>query len=371
MKLDFKSLFKVGLAVFAVYLCIIYWNKISVTIISAALPIIVGLVIAFLVNIVMSLYERRFFPSSTKKFVKKIRTPICMLGGFITVAGIITAIVLLIAPQIVECIDQVIQKLPDATNSVVDWLNGLGFVSEETIEYVNNINWPDTVGKMASSSAADIVNILIRSLTTVFSVVINVFLSIVFAIYILLNKNKLKAQFSRVLKHYLKPNWYRKTTYVIQTFNGCFRRYIVGQCTEAIILGVLCTVGMLILRLPYATMIGPLISFAALIPIAGSFIGAIVGAFMILTVNPTDALIFLIFIVVLQQVEGYTIYPKVVGTSIGLPSIWVLAAVTMGGGLFGIPGMLLSVPFTASIWRIIHDDVNKDSEEETDLANGG
>ena len=157
--------------------------------------------------------------------------------------------------------------------------------------------------------------------------------------------------------------------YVLGIVNDCFRKYIVGQCTEAVILGVLCTIGMLLLRLPYATMVGALIAFTALIPIAGAYIGAFVGAFMILTVSPAKALIFLIFIVVLQQLEGNIVYPRVVGSSLGLPGIWVLAAVTVGGGVLGIPGMLLGVPLMAAAYKLIRDDVNKglapEAEPET------
>ena len=144
---------------------------------------------------------------------------------------------------------------------------------------------------------------------------------------------------------------------MVGVINDCFHRYIVGQCTEAVILGVLCMLGMMIIRLPYATMIGALIGFTALIPVAGAYIGAFVGAFMILTVAPVKALIFLVFIVVLQQLEGNLIYPRVVGSSLGLPAIWVLAAVTVGGGVLGVPGMLLGVPLTAAVYRLVRNDV--------------
>ena len=144
---------------------------------------------------------------------------------------------------------------------------------------------------------------------------------------------------------------------MVGVINDCFHRYIVGQCTEAVILGVLCMLGMMIIRLPYATMIGALIGFTALIPVAGAYIGAFVGAFMILTLAPVKALIFLVFIVVLQQLEGNLIYPRVVGSSLGLPAIWVLAAVTVGGGVLGVPGMLLGVPLTAAVYRLVRNDV--------------
>ena len=161
------------------------------------------------------------------------------------------------------------------------------------------------------------------------------------------------------MQRYLKESVMNKIKYVLSILNDCFRRYIIGQCTEAVILGVLCTVGMLILGLPYATMIGAFIAFTALIPIAGAYIGAGVGAFMIVMVSPIKALVFLIFIVVLQQLEGNLIYPRVVGSSIGLPGIWVLAAITIGGGVMGVGGMLLGVPIAATIYRIIKNDVNK------------
>ena len=162
----------------------------------------------------------------------------------------------------------------------------------------------------------------------------------------------------------MKDGIYTKTKYILTVLNDCFHKYIVGQCTEAVILGVLCTLGMLLLRLPYATMTGTVVAFTALIPVAGAYIGAAVGAFMILTVSPMKAVIFLIFLVVLQQLEENLIYPRVVGSSMGLPAIWVLAAVTIGGGVMGIAGMLLGVPLAAAIYRLLREYVNKGEIEQ-------
>ena len=151
----------------------------------------------------------------------------------------------------------------------------------------------------------------------------------------------------------------------LSIFNDSFHRFIVGQCTEAVILGVLCILGMLIFRFPYAMMIGTLVGFTALIPIAGSYIGAIVGAIMILTVSPLKSLLFLLFIVVLQQIEGNLIYPRVIGKSIGLPSLWVLAAVTVGGSLMGVMGMLIGVPIVAALYRLLKEDMDmRDAREQ-------
>ena len=153
---------------------------------------------------------------------------------------------------------------------------------------------------------------------------------------------------------------------MLEVLNDSFSRYIVGQCVEAVILGTLCTLGMLVLRLPYATMVGTLIAFTALIPVAGAYIGGAVGALMVFSVSPVKALIFLIFLVILQQVEGNLIYPRVVGSSLGLPAIWVLAAVTVGGGIMGIAGMLLGVPVAAALYRLLKEDVNKPQSSDAD-----
>ncbi len=367
MKLDFKTLFKIGIAVFLVYLCINYWNDVSVALIGAAAPIIIGLVIAYLVNIIMSGYERHYFPKSNKKFIVKSRRPICMVGAFLTVIAVIALIVVIVVPQLVSCIQVLIAKLPYATGVVIDKLSNVKFVSKEFLTSLEKINWQEVIDKItgiATSGVGIVVDVVVKSVTKVFSAIVTVFLSVIFAVYILVSKEKLKRQASKVLNHYLLPKWYDKVIYFFKTLNESFRRYIVGQCTEAVILGVLCTVGMYILNIPYAAMIGALIAFTALIPIAGAFIGAGVGAFMILTENPVKALVFIIYILLLQQLEGNLIYPKVVGTSIGLPAIWVLAAVTVGGGMFGIVGMLIFVPITAAVWKIVRDDINKNSRKE-------
>ena len=166
------------------------------------------------------------------------------------------------------------------------------------------------------------------------------------------------------MKRYMSTGLCANVHHVLSVLNECFHKYIVGQCTEALILGGLCTLGMLILQLPYATMTGAVIAFTALIPVAGAYIGAGVGAFMILTVSPVKAIIFLIFIVILQQLEGNLIYPRVVGSSMGLPGIWVLAAVTVGGGVMGIPGMLLCVPLAAAFYKLLREDVNRIPSKE-------
>ena len=205
-----------------------------------------------------------------------------------------------------------------------------------------------------------VLSLVSATVSTAFTAVV----SIIFSIYLLLGKEKLGRQISLVMKTYLKPAWYSHLVYFLETLHSCFRRFVVGQCTEAVILGLLCMGGMMLLRFPYASMVGALIGFTALIPVAGAYIGAGVGAFMIFTVSPFQSLFFLIFIAILQQLEGNLIYPKVVGSSIGLPGIWVLAAVTVGGGLFGLLGVLLSVPAASVLYTLLKRDVHRRLEEK-------
>lgn len=200
---------------------------------------------------------------------------------------------------------------------------------------------------------------MISAASSFFSSVVAMLVGVIFSIYLLLGKDRLAGQGRRLMSRYLRPSWNRKALYVLGVLNDSFRSYIVGQCLEAVILGTLCTLGMTALRLPYGTMVGTLIAFTALIPVAGAYIGGAVGALMIFSVSPSKALIFIVFLVILQQVEGNLIYPRVVGSSLGLPAIWVLAAVTIGGGILGVAGMLLGVPIAAAVYRLLKDDLNR------------
>lgn len=365
MSIEWKSCFKVGASIFVLYLCIQYWPGIVggiTTMIGAGFPIAVGFAIAYIVNILMSMYERLYFPNSKKKIVVKSRRQVCMVSAFITLVAIVVLVIILVLPQLISCIQVIFAELPGFIEKIVDEVENLGILPEDIIKELDSKNWRERIGQLVqilTSGIGNVVDVLFKTISSVFSGTVTALLSIIFSIYLLMGKDKLRGQFKRLLEHYLDKRLYNKIYYVVSILNDSFHRYIVGQCTEAVIIGVLCAIGMWILRLPYATMVGALIAFTALIPVAGAYIGAIVGAFMILTVSPIKAVVFLIFIVILQQVEGNLIYPRVVGSSLGLPAIWVLAAVTVGGGVMGIAGMLLSVPLTATVYTIIKNDVNK------------
>lgn len=365
MKLDWKTCFKIGLSAFLLFLCISYWpivSKFLVSVVGAAAPLILGCIIAYLVNILMSLYEKYYFPKSLKKAVLKSRRPVCMVAAFVTLITIVTLVVTVVVIQLVECVKVIIDETPDFIKSTVTFLEDKKIISKSTVDFVNSIDWKSKIGDIVSvitSGIGNVVDILFKTVTSVFSGVVSFVIGLIFSVYILLGKDKLGVQINRLMKKFIPEKWYKKTTHVMSVLNESFRKYIIGQCTEALILGTLCTIGMLILRIPYATMIGALVGVTALVPIAGAYIGALVGGFIILTESPIKALVFIIFIVVLQQIEGNIIYPKVVGFSIGLPGIWVLAAITIGGGIFGIYGMLIAVPLAATVYKLLKERVNR------------
>ena len=381
MKLSFKDCLKLVGSVFVLYLCIHYWSAAAAAVkllLSAGFPLILGGAIAYVVNILMSNYERKYHFTGKLAFLMKLRRPMCLLGAFVTLVAVVVVIVWLVLPQLVDAVQLIIAELPGFISNVLDLVEEWGLLSPEILSKLEAIDWKSTLNQVftiVTSGIGNVMDVVLSTVSSVFSGLVTTLVAVIFSVYLLSTKEKLKKQFHWLAEHYMKPTWYQKLCYFLWVVDDCFHRYIVGQCIEAVILGSLCALGMMIFKMPYATMVGALTAFTALIPVAGAYIGAGVGAFMILTVDPFKALMFLIFIVVLQQLEGNLIYPKVVGSSMGLPGIWVLAAVTVGGGVMGIMGMLLGVPLAAAAYRVIRDDVNGlvgvIRDEESEVLPGG
>ncbi len=365
MQITWKNCFKIGFSIFLLYLSITYFKYVSIflqTFIGASSPLIIGAAIAYIVNIPMSFFERHIFIKSQKKIIVKLRRPLCTLLAFLSIVAVVVIVVSLVLPQLISCVKLIITKLPGVLDSLTDSIDHFKFIPENISGFLNDIDWKsrvDSLINIITSGAGSVFDVVLDTIVSVFSGVTTAVVSIIFSIYLLASKDRLKRQFVKLFKRYLPKKVISKIKYVLTVFDEAFHRYFVAQCTDAVILGVLCSLGMMIFQMPYAAMIGALIAFTALVPIVGAFIGAAVGAFMILTVSPFKALMFVIFIIVLQQIEENFIYPKVVGSSVNLPSIWVLAAITLGGGVMGILGILLAVPVFAAVYRIIKDDVNK------------
>lgn len=366
MNISWRSCFRVGVSVFLLFLCIHYCDgaiSLIAKILGAAAPVFVGFVVAYILNILMSFYERHYFTKwSTRKPIRKSRRIVCMILAIVTLVGIVSLIVRLVIPELVSCVKFLVSEIPPAMEELLSNEFVVEVLPSTMLSELSKIDWKNsisTIVQVVTSGLGSTMSTIYTAVSSVFSAIITFFISLIFAIYLLLGKEKLQNQGIRLLRNYMRPNWVEKVMYLLGVVNDSFHRYIVGQCTEAVILGLLCIAGMLILQLPYAPMVGALIGFTALIPVAGAYIGAGVGAIMIFTVSPVKALVFLIFILVIQQIEGNLIYPKVVGNSIGLPAIWVLATVTVGGSLMGISGMLIGVPIAAALYRLIREDVSR------------
>ena len=358
MKIEWKTCFRVGLSAFLLYLGIIYWTPLSgflSKLLGAALPLILGGAIAFVLNILMSNFERFYFPKSTKKFFVRTRRPVCLALAVATVLAVLTLVSWLVFPELTRAVFLLGSKIPGAIDeaqlliSEHDWLKGQFL--DQLLAYLDGIDW-----KGAFTKAFDIA---LGTVTSVFTWTFNTIVGLIFACYLLASKEALLSQYHRLTNRFVAEKWRHKSEYILKVLNDCFRRYTVGQCIEACILGVLCTIGMWIFGFPYATMIGALIAFTALIPVAGAYIGGAIGAVMVMTESPVKAVFFVVFLVVLQQIEGNLIYPRVVGSSMGLPGIWVLVAVIVGGGVAGVLGMLLGVPLVAAIYRIVRHDLRR------------
>ena len=295
MKTETKKYLKIGVIALILYLIAQNWLIVAgafTTVLSAASPLIVGGVIAYLVNIIMSFFERHWFPKSQKKAVVKSRRILCLIFAVLSMLAIVALVVLLVVPQLWDAVALLLSEVPEYMKKAVDWAESLEILPEDIFAMLENIDWKSQVTKIIStvtSGVGSVVGVAVNVVASVFSGVFNALLSVIFALYLLFGKERLGRQCKKVMTRYLKPGINEKILHILAVINDCFHKYIVGQCTEAIILSTLCTVGMLIFRFPYATMVGALVAFTALIPVAGAYIGAGVGAFMIMTVNPMKA----------------------------------------------------------------------------------
>lgn len=375
MNIEWKSCFRIGISALILFVCIHYCDIIIAllgSILSAGAPVFIGLIIAYILNILMSFYEKHYFIRfSHKKAVQKSRRAVCMVLALVTLFGIVALVIGLVLPELFSCVSFLLSEIPPAIEEFLASEFVVDVLPATILSELSDINWKESISgvvKVVTSGLGSTVSTIVVAVSTVFSKVVTGLVGFIFAIYLLLGKEQIQGQGRRLMRSYLPGKWVEKISYLLKVLDDSFHRYIVGQCTESIILGVLCMAGMLILRLPYAPMIGTLIGFTALIPVAGAYIGAGVGAIMIFTVSPVKALVFLIFILVIQQIEGNLIYPKVVGNSVGLPAIWVLATVTIGGSLMGILGMLIGVPIAGALYRLIREDMNRREEKAAAAA---
>lgn len=336
-------------------------------------PFLLGTVMAFALNLPMKFFEERLFSSKVcakYKAAKKAARPCSLLLALISVLAVLLLVIFVVVPELGQSIVSlgntiqsviplaeawIIEQFPD-NQTISQWVNSLDF------------NWNQIIGNLINflkNGAGDMLSGTFSIAVSIINTLANVAIGFVFAIYILLQKEKLRAQVEKVMQAFLPEKQRNIIEKVCSLTYRTFANFLTGQCLEAVILGTMFFITLTVLRYPYALLIGVLIAFTALIPIFGAFIGCVIGAFLILMISPVKALIFIGIFLVLQQIEGNLIYPHVVGGSVGLPSIWVLAAVSIGASLMGVVGMIIFIPLTSILYSLFREAVNAELEKQT------
>ena len=325
-------------------------------IIKLFMPFIIGLGVAFVLNVLVNVVEKKWLKNWKASAMTK--RAVSLIVALTMVIGFFVFLLFLIIPNLQNTIAIFADNIPAYTKNLQELLNSLGIdtnIINEISEVFKSLG--DSASNYIVENSNQVLETTLGIATNVVTGFINVTIGIVFAIYFLAQKEKISGQVDNLMHAYLPEKIIVKIQDIASLSNKIFSNFVGGQCIEAIIIGFLCFLGMLILRLPYASTISVLVGFTALIPVFGAFIGTIIGAFLIFMVSPLQALIFIIFILVLQQLEGNLIYPKVVGKSVGLPGIWVLVAVTIGASINGVLGMLLSVPIASIIYSTMATNI--------------
>lgn len=376
--LDKETMRKIKeLIVFTIVILIAFWNY---TLIFGALkflvniifPFLMGGAIAFVLNVPMSFLERNIFKQDKlkqKKRLQKASRPLSLVLTILIVLSTIALVMFVVIPELGTTFALLGKSIQQFMPKVVRQAEELFNNNKEVVALLGSLDmdWQEMLNGIAAffkNGAGNVLDSTFSVAKNIVSSVATFFIAFVFACYILLQKEKLRVQVRKILYAYLPEKKVGTVLAVCSLAYKTFSNFLTGQCVEALILGLMFFVTMSVIRLPYALLVGILIAFTALIPIFGAFIGCVVGAFLILMVAPVKALIFVVMFLVLQQIEGNLIYPKVVGNSVGLPSIWVLAAVSIGGSLMGVVGMLVFIPLVSVVYTIFRGDVYRRLEKK-------
>ena len=373
MNLDRDNLKKIrGLILFTIFVLVALWNyelvfdgiKFVWGVIS---PFVLGGVIAFIVNIPMRFFEEKLFDKAKvkkKKWAEKLARPLSLILALLLIIGIIATVVLIVIPELGNTLLNLGKTIQDFIPKAQEWAIQTFKDNQEIAKGIADIDfkWNEILAQgldFLKNGASSVLGSTFEAAMSIISGVASFFISFVFSCYVLVQKEKLGEQVKKLMRAFMPEDWNNIFLALGSVVNKSFTNFFTGQCLEAVILGLMFLIVMTIFRLPYALLISVLIAFTALIPIFGAFIGCGVGALLIFMVSPMKALIFIIMFLVLQQIEGNFIYPHVVGNSVGLPSIWVLVAVSVGGSLMGLAGMLIFIPITAVVYTMLRGIVNR------------
>jgi predicted PurR-regulated permease PerM len=333
------------------------------SIIGILKPFILAFCMAFILNLPMTFFENKVFnllDNQKSGYARKLKRPLSILATFITVIGLVIALALFVIPELISSISTLLNAVPDYVRSFEKLINQY-ISSTEILQNAYDTlmtTWKELLTIVGGLLTTSLTSILTTTIS-ITSGVVNFVLSIVLTIYMLASKETLLYHSKKILYAFVFKPLADKIIRVIRLSNTTFSKFITGQCIEAVILGILCFIGMNIFSMPYSLLVSVLIGVTALIPVFGAFIGTIPSVFLILLINPMQALWFIVFILCLQQFEGNVIYPKVVGNSVGLPAIWVMLAMLVGGSTLGLIGMLIGIPVFSVAYQLIREYTNK------------
>ncbi|WP_025024126.1 AI-2E family transporter [Companilactobacillus nodensis] len=326
---------------------------------SVSLPLIIGGALAYCINILSSAMERRFWPKAKKKWAIGLRRPTAILLALVIIVAVIAWVLRLVLPQFISAISSFFSSVPSVADNFNKWLNDSNHASAIASQLeTTKVDWTSIQSKLMKFVSTGLSGIFSSSISIFGSLskgLFNFILAFTFAIYLVSGKERIANRLNRVMDAFIPAKVMAKTRYVIHVTDNAFSSFISGQTIEAIILGTLCALGMWIFKFPSALPVGALVGITALVPMIGAWIGGAVGFVLIAVTSPLQGVLFVVYIIVLQQIESNLIYPRVVGGSIGLPGILVLAAITVGGGVAGIIGMLLSVPIAATLYQLVRN----------------
>ena len=325
-------------------------------------PIFIGFAIAFVLNRPCAAFERFYRRGLERVGGERYSRALAVISAYVMLIAIIAALFSFVLPKVVDSLILFANSLNGYIRNMQIWINELTVRFDLDIEFLNLTGLDSALRGLVNNLVGLLSNAaphVLAFTSGVISSLVTFVLALFFSVYMLSGHDALLSQFRRMLAAYMPPRPAGVITDVIHLTADTFTRFVSGQIIEACILGGLCAAGMLFIQADYAALVGVIIGVTALVPVAGAYIGAILSAFLLLMISPIKALIFLIFLLVLQQIENNVIYPRVVGTSIGLPGIWVLSAVTIGGGVLGLAGILFSVPVASVIYTLIRRDVHK------------
>lgn len=378
MKLDKDTMKKIMLLIaYTILLAVLLFNFDVVLnafrfLFGIIAPFLLGVVMAFALNLPMKFFEERLFSDKVQgkyKAAKKAARPVSLLLALISVLAVLLLVIFVVVPELGRSLVNLGNTIQSFIPLVETWIIEQ-FPDNQTIsQWVNrfDFNWNQIIGNMIDflkNGAGDMLSGTFSIAVSIINTLASAAIGFVFAIYILLQKERLRAQMEKVMQAFLPEKQRNKIEKVCSLTYRTFANFLTGQCLEAVILGTMFFITLTVLRYPYALLIGVLIAFTALIPIFGAFIGCVIGAFLILMISPVKALIFIGIFLVLQQIEGNLIYPHVVGGSVGLPSIWVLAAVSIGASLMGVVGMIIFIPLTSILYSLFREAVNAELEKQ-------